>query len=367
MRPDLEQYYLIDQYLENKLKGEELAAFENQLIQNESFANEVQEQRMLNDLILEAELKDVRSQIEKDLFNIQNPSFFRMHWQWISAGVLCLFGALFFIIPGKKNPAPAIQQPVAIMEQKNNAVIQPAENSVQQTEKPLSEKRVVKTDAGTALNRTISADTAQAVSDLVSVTPAIVPVITKTEPHTETKLSEENKKTDCSSTKITFAFTTETSCMQTETGAIHIDNITGGHAPYTFTVNNKKIKEKNLTALGAGLYDIKIADKNGCYAEQKATILEKNCVQNIQQGAKFNINPAIGETCAIPFDTDKKGSVTVYNRSGKIVYRSVNPSGEYVEWNGSDGYGSLAEAGLYVYIIDYSDGTKVSGEVNIIR
>lgn len=155
--------------------------------------------------------------------------------------------------------------------------------------------------------------------------------------------------------------------MHTETGSIHIDKISGGVAPYSFTLNNKKNKEKNISELAAGTYEIKIVDKNGCSTVQRVTVLEKNCVSTIQQGSKFNINPSIGETCSIPFNTDKKGNLTIYNRNGKIIHRETNPEKDYIEWNGTDGYGALVESGLYVYVIDYMDGTKVTGEVNIIR
>ncbi|SFX74399.1 gliding motility-associated C-terminal domain-containing protein [Cytophaga hutchinsonii] len=367
MRPDLEHYYLIDQYLENKLTGQELAAFEQQLMQDKAFANEVQEQRMLNNLILEAELKSVRSQIEKDLLNMQTPSFFRMHWQWISAGALCLLGSLFFMLPGKKDiQTVSLQKSAAShIEKENNPDIAPVENTTQKTATALN--LPAKTDISDIVTRTQATDTAQAGSLVIAGTPVIVPVNTKTEPALETTAGEENKKTDCSLTKITSVITTENSCMNTETGSIHIDKISGGIAPYTYTLNNKKIKEKNVSALGAGIYEVKISDRNGCLSEQKISILEKNCTPAIQQGTKFNINPMLGETCSIAFDTDKKGSLTIYNRSGKIVYRVTNPSLDYIEWNGSDGTGALAEAGLYVYLIDYTDGTKVTGEVTITR
>jgi hypothetical protein len=377
LRPDLEQYYLIDQYLENKLKGAELTAFEEQLQNNASFAEEVAEQRMLNNLILEAELKSVRSQIAQDLASIQSPSFFRMHWQWIGMGLLSLSAILYFIIPSADSTNKTIikQSPVYSSENKNTPSIEVAEKSAKIPSTHNIEKNTAAITAGSATDvhaAEVSAGTnnnLQSVknTEIITSTTITPPANTNVIPLIETKPAEVVKTIDCSVTKISFSVTTETSCHHSETGSIYIDNLSGGIAPYSFTLNNKKIKEKNISNLGAGTYEVKISDRNGCSAEHTAIISEKNCTPAIQQGLKFNINPAIGETCNIPFDADKKGNITIYNRSGKIIYRVTNPSTDSVEWTGTDGYGALAEAGLYVYLIEYTDGTKVTGEVNIIR
>jgi hypothetical protein len=376
LRPDLEQYYLIDQYLDNKLKGEELTAFENQLMQDSSFAKEVEEQRMLNNFILEAELKDVRIQIEKDLLNIQKPSFFRMHWKWIGAGLLSISSILYFAVSNNEDVKQSNHvSSVHSIENKKQPVIDVIEKTNKPTPAVDNTRQTVqetKTVSGTGVNK--STDVVAEIKNNSSfntneaITPTVtIPENTNPAPKIETKPTEVTKTIDCSLTKISFSVTTETSCENTETGAIHIDRISGGIAPYSYTVNNKKVKEKNLFELAAGTYEVKISDKNGCSSEHKTTISEKNCTPSIQQGMKFNINPTIGETCSIPFNTDKKGNITIYNRGGKIIYKATDPSSDYIEWNGADGYGALAEAGLYVYIIEYTDGTKVTGEVNIIR
>lgn len=374
MRPDLDAYYLIDQYLENNLQGEELAAFENKMKADLSFANQVQEQQMLNAFILEAELKDVRDRIEQDLSRIQQPSFFRTHWKWIGVGILSISWILYFGISSKENTNKVLQQSTSqsiehtetAVSEKNKITVNPTKISSNAKSNTYSHDNVSGIETKTSTTTTII-DSIQIVKKIETITPFINPIDANHNPQIEARTTEETKKTDCSSIKITFSITTDMSCKNDETGSIYIEKISGGMAPYSYTLNNKKIKEKNIPDLAAGIYEVKISDKNGCSAEHKATVLEKNCTPAIQQGAKFNINPMIGETCSIPFNTDKKGSITIYSRSGKIIYRATNPSSDFVEWAGTDGYGALAEAGLYVYLIEYTDGTNVTGEVNIIR
>jgi hypothetical protein len=188
-----------------------------------------------------------------------------------------------------------------------------------------------------------------------------------TEPSIEIKKIEETTKIDCSISNIQFTLTSKATCPNDQKGVIYIQKVSGGAEPYSYTLNNKKIKTSVIENLSEGKYEIKISDKNGCSTVQNTTVLEENCTPKIQQGEKFNINPTIGESCSIQFNTDKKGTITIYNRGGKIIYRVTNPSSEFVDWNGADGYGALAEPGLYVYMIDYTDGTKITGEVNITR
>lgn len=372
MRPDLETYYLIDQYLDNNLKGEELIAFENQLSQDADFTKAVAEQRILNDLILEAELKDVRAQIGKDLINIQKPSFFRMNWQWIGLSILSICGILFF---GLNSNTDTVTQPSSVQPSEHTEKsVAPKTTTTQENTSTSTAVITVKNHASVETSTIEETGTNNlAVIDSVHTspkegTPAVDSTPANHTPATVTATAaEETKKTDCSVAKILFSLTTEASCENTETGSIAIEKLSGGTAPYSFSLNNKKVKEKIISDLGAGTYEIKITDRNGCFTAHTATVLEKNCTASIQQGMKFNINPTIGETCSIPFNTDKKGNITIYSRGGKIVHREQNPSSNYVEWNGTDGYGALAEAGLYVYIIEYTDGTKVTGEVNIIR
>jgi hypothetical protein len=373
LRPELEQYYLIDRYLENKLTGEELISFENQLSQDAQFLKRVEEQRMINDFILEAELKSVREQIEADLAGIQNPSFFRMHWKWITAGIFLMAGILYFSLLNKKSIYPSqeahLHQSIRSSQSTSLKTIRGADKTKEFT--PVEKVTVHKTNSSSIIHAGIG-DEIRTTADSVSNSPTIESVINRetvlnSDTEKEINTKKENKTHDCSRTEISCSMTTETSCSNARTGSISIEKISGGLEPYSLSLNNKKIKEKNISELGAGVYTLKITDKNGCYKECQAIVSEKNCISAIQQGSKFNINPAIGETCSIPFDDNKRGTLIIYNRSGKIVYRDTNPDKDYVEWNGADGYGALAEPGLYVYIIEYEDGTKITGEVNIMR
>ena len=372
MRPDLEQYYLIDQYLEKKLQGEELRAFEDHMKADSAFADQVYEQQVLNSLILEAELSDVRSQLEKDLARLNKPSFFKTYWKWIGLGSLFMAGTLLYtlnkgnttsIVKKEKETGTETKSQSQSIKAKSITNNNAANTSSVKKETPTTEAKVS--------NLTPVANT----TEQQSVQQVELPIQQKslidhpvTIASTETKQETEVKKHDCNAVKISFTLRAQAACENEQDGIILIDNISGGSAPLSMFVNDRKVQNSKIKDLNSGTYEVKVTDKNGCFHEQKVLVTEKNCAQPAEPKLmKFNINPTIGEVCKIPSNTAKKGDLTVYNRSGKIIYHTTNHSDEYIEWNGTDGYGALVDQGLYVYIIEYSDGTKETGEVNIVR
>jgi hypothetical protein len=376
LRPDLETYYIIDQYLGDNLRGEELIHFESKLKANASFAQEVAEQRMLNDFILEAELKSVRSQLSHDLANIETPSFIKKNWQWMGLGILAAAGILYYSTNQKVASEKITSEKSDIEISKNEAHITseikkevPAIKIKNNDDESALKNTTIPSKASHLKTQIVALDTIQTSIDPNISAPAKIATTSNTiiVPTVEIKKNEAVTKIDCSVSNIQFSLTSKATCQNDQKGAIYIQKVSGGSEPYTYTLNNKKIKTSLIENLSEGKYAIKISDKNGCYTEHTTTILEENCTPKIQQGEKFNINPTIGESCSIQFNTDKKGTITIYNRGGKIIYRVTNPSSAFIDWNGADGYGALAEPGLYIYMIDYTDGTTVSGEVNITR
>ncbi len=364
MRPDLEQYYLIDRYLANELNADELLAFELRMNKDTSFANAVSEQKILNNIILEAELKSVREQILHDLPKISGTSFFEKSWKWFGLSALIIVGIAYYAIPSKEPVAIEIEK---IIAESNEPVV-----TTKTDKKRIQE---IYTDKTIKTNTSKNIDTVS-VSGTISKTNILQTDTTSTihisaekisqivQPTTQQNQSADVKKSDCSATPIAFNVQTQATCSGEEEGTITIDGINGGSKPYRYTLNGSTSVQSYYTNLVSGEYTIKITDKNGCSAEKNITIKEKNC---IRQTTKFNINPSIGEVCSIPFAKNKTGNLTVYSRSGMIIYKITNYSDDKIEWNGTDGHGALADPGHYIYIIEYTDGVKESGEVNISR
>jgi len=366
LRPELEKYYQIDRYLANELERDERAGFERRMHEDTSFAQEVSEQKALNNIILEAELKSVREQMIQDLPNITDQSFLGKYWKWFGIGALILTGIAYYATPSKENVNNTLPEK-RVTENHSDIINDNAQiNQVKKSHSAETNINKIKPTELTQQSNTSTVETNTVATDTITNT-----YITPNK--SEQKFSQTNtsqnqlveiKKIDCAKSAIHFNAQTQATCIGEEEGKIIIDDISGGTKPYKYTFNDITSNKTSYINLGSGDYSIKVTDRDGCSYEKTITIKEKNCVQ---QTNKFNINPSIGEVCTIPFAKNKTGNLTIYSRSGMIIFKVTNHTDDTVEWNGSDGHGALAEPGHYIYIIEYNDGYKESGEVNISR
>ncbi|MDO8367043.1 MAG: PKD domain-containing protein [Saprospiraceae bacterium] len=70
-----------------------------------------------------------------------------------------------------------------------------------------------------------------------------------------------------------FALNTEPSCSNTPTGVLDISGISGGPAPYQYSLNNIDYQDSTkFTGLPAGTYTVYVEDDNGCVFEGNTTL-----------------------------------------------------------------------------------------------
>ena len=105
---------------------------------------------------------------------------------------------------------------------------------------------------------------------------------------------------------------TDAACGQ-DNGSLSIGNVTGGDAPYAYSINGGTYSNTtNYTNLAAGTYTIAVRDANGCVFSTTATI-------NSGGGAVPPVLTLIQPTCAIP-----TGTVTVTSPLGAQYTYSIN-------------------------------------------
>jgi outer membrane protein OmpA-like peptidoglycan-associated protein len=104
-------------------------------------------------------------------------------------------------------------------------------------------------------------------------------------------------------------------CKANKQGEIHID-VAGGVAPYKYSWSNGD-KSKDLTAVNAGNYSVRITDTNGCVQTVTAAITEPaELVASL--GSVIN-NDCFGQT---------KGSIQISTSGGKEPYRYAWSTGD---------------------------------------
>ena len=112
--------------------------------------------------------------------------------------------------------------------------------------------------------------------------------------HMSCSNSDEPQRVNCETSDLAISFTASnpTSCAVAD-GSITV-NATGGGAPYQFAMDAKSYTSgSSFTGLGAGIYVMKVKDKNGCERTTNVTLTSPNSslaatIQITDSGCKFN-------------------------------------------------------------------------------
>src|SRR5690606_19613483 len=113
--------------------------------------------------------------------------------------------------------------------------------------------------------------------------------------------------------------------------------------------------------LGKGVYLFYIRDFKGCTSKIEVSVGEKNCKPN-----KFIINTTIGESWIVS-EWNLNYTLKIYNKSGREILKKSSKEMPYYEWQGDYNYGNILDSGLYIYIIEYTNGQIDNGQISIVR
>lgn len=367
MRPELETYHQIDSYLNGKLEGEALRSFEHQLQTDPAFAEEVSFQQLTNEVVMGASYEDIRLQMTKDIDKIDTSDTTKTWSLYTAAAFILITGAVsiysYYTNTSSTKPTntkesnPTVPSSVSSQAPDTYITTQPKTGS--------SQKDIQTSIPATQHSVTNTIDTQSTVAPAAQVQQHTA--AEKATP--DVKITQPVEKTPgtnpCSNTQIAADISTKPTCTNESTGSILIPSaqIHGGMNPYTLSLDHtpaKPIKE-SYSYLSAGTHTILITDKNGCSKEFHVSIAEKNCKKT-----SYVFAPEKGETWKISGNDNADFTITLINIAGTQVYKSQIMQGEF-EWQGIGQHGEYLSAGLYIYIIEYTNGQKENGQVTIVR
>ena len=157
---------------------------------------------------------------------------------------------------------------------------------------------------------------------------------------------------DCATTDlaVTFTFTDPTSCG-TNNGTITA-NAAGGAGPYQYALDAQTYSaNSNFTGLGAGTYQIKLKDKNGC--ERTTSVILKTPGSSLEASAQASSNSGC---------KTNNGSITINATGGSAPYSySINNGAASM----TNTIGSLA-AGNYTVKVTDNIGCSVTQNVRVM-
>jgi hypothetical protein len=119
------------------------------------------------------------------------------------------------------------------------------------------------------------------------------------------------------------------------------------------------------------------------FPEQSAPLVEKNDstglipeniiilpsqpedIQSDDSENNFSFKPEYREVFNIPVYTEFEGFIKIFDRVGNIVYTQRIFNNQANTWDGTNSRGGISPPGLYIYIIEYLDGHKKTGQIII--
>ncbi|MDO5510040.1 MAG: T9SS type B sorting domain-containing protein [Weeksellaceae bacterium] len=138
-----------------------------------------------------------------------------------------------------------------------------------------------------------------------------------------------------------------------------IINATGGEQPYEYSLNGMIWSPSNqFNYLAPGTYQIYVRSATGCVSEVMEISIFTTPTLFTPNGDGINDTFRLPELSGAP-----NSEVRIFDRYGKMIYNGVTVGNEV--WDGIDNRGHKVPTEDYWYIIDLSDGRKLTGHVTV--
>lgn len=376
MTDNIQLYDQIDRYLRGELKADD--AFVQRLQYDKELALEVEVQRLLGEATVDYKLMQVEKIIERhreDALSLNRKS---TKWIWQSATAVFIGALVYYYAFVIKKEKTIVKESDPKMESvKKTEIVDALKKSdgqkISQTETRSKETSIKVETLKVVVPKSaaIPEEQQNVASEKHSTIPqALKEVEILSIPTIHSDALEVKKEASvpvpvpCQHVVIK-AYVGETKpCNGSRNGLLSVENIRGGTAPYTFSLDKgKNFQEEHVFShLQASYYDVLVKDAKGCetYVTQQHHLKSKLCVSI----AEHSFNPHI-ETWELPNDIEKAGEISIVSKEGKQVYMRSFGLNEKITWDGSAQNGPLLSSGIYIYTIKYSDGITEQGKITL--
>ena len=373
----IEKYELIERYLLGNTSPSEKAEVEFRIKNDTEFANEVELHRNIQNLVYDSSLLEVKDTLQKirrkkQLKLKRRTRFYRgllvvgFCASILTISLLLIKNKDIAVRPASEAPEaseafsdtiePAILQKEIPQEKKEPQIIskettvksEPIGNIIPSTDK----HKIIRKKVNPEGIRLKPKDEPELIE------PPIITIPLPADDNLGISADTIAKPCNLNAQYLTFA-----SCNSRPTGMIQIrlNSISGGTSPFKSALDGVYTDSMIYRNLKPGLYQLEIMDAAGCVKKFGfVQIDEKQCF------VKDTIFSPDYEVWDIPIEPKHPGVLTIYNRSGQIVYQ-LNFDGSSVEtWNGMNQKGEILPYGLYPFTIKYDDGRVFNGTVTIV-
>ncbi len=381
MKQDIEINEWIESFLNGDLPANERVSFRKKLEEDPDFAHKVELHRQLRDIITDGAYLNIKSELKSIHLGKTIITKRIKRITGFGLGGLMIGVILLWMQPGWLNREKnSNEQPISVLEDSMAVTYQevPLSKRNQETAS-IKSLRAPSADQNPAddriPDRTFQVDTVLIKEEIQTAVPVKneVPKTEKqvSEPYSENKpipvKPEATGKPDCRKVKIEGSFLESESCDDKPTGSIAIDrqSLTGGQAPYTFSMSQVNFRDTSLfSGLYPGSYALYARDANNCISRIGLALIRSVDCANLYQAV---FAPSRGEIWTIPIDPDRSGTLNIFSKVGTMVYSVRFTGSEPVTWSGTTISGQALPMGIYQFGIRYTDGGSFMGNVTIVR
>ncbi len=376
MKSNLTIEELIQGYNLGTLSPEDLAVAEWKLANEPDFAEAVEADAMVNEVIFGNALADVRQQMSADLSKIEQSRKTNIK-VGVAVGVL-MVGALLTTVLWNSGEPPAqppqeIKPPIITPDRAAVSIANDDDNSTSEVENEPVEvtKPSITTQVPTpsvAEKTLLVVDSAPGVVNKPTVEPTTVPVVKAVTPSEPIAKPTEQQPTKAVTAicDIHFEVKTTASCQDNEDGAIQVlmSSVTGAKEPLLFTIKELGVKSVGGTfhQLAAGEYTITLQDQSGCTTKKTTLIQEKTCLPE-----SVSFNPNYGEVAMLHPTNQNNIHLQVFSRLGVLIFENNFEPGQAITWNGQSKDGAIVSTGTYVCVLINEKGEKSSIQASVLK
>lgn len=347
----------IDQFLVGKLKGEDLANFENRVASDAAFAEMVEVQRIANQIVLTKHLAHLKEKMENDLRPRKAGGNW---WKWSPLIGVALVGFLMidrYNSEPKKEIVATNNSAGEVQRVEPRTVVADAENNKQ--------KEIKRTNSNPLLN---TEPRQQSINEARENNLAIHQIEKNIQQDALNEGRNEERmvsvvpnatKPDCSQKKWSVDIQTTPACQGKEEGEILVFDKLPNR--YSLDEGHTFSAKKEFRKLPAKLYTLLIVDNDGCSKSEHVEVKEKRC----KDVHEVVLNPHLG-TWKIPLKENSQAEIHVFDKSGKLVFQKQLASSVEEEWDGKNNEGQLLPPGYYAFTIEYTDGDVQRGFISIM-
>lgn len=309
MSKELELLERVDLYLEGKLSSEEKAALEAQMEADSSLAELVQHQKVSNELILGERLHNVKALMDQD-FAAGKVKGGTNGLKWWTGGLVLAGAVVLFLLvqPSTTSLVSVNEKKVPVENKKYDNDRKPTPPETQASDQVAGEKKVIKNP--------VKKEKPSAESKEEPLIPA------------DEEREEEVSGKDDIIEEIKIA-----------ENKIEIPEPV---IPQEKTVTETKAPE---------------------HKPEKPEVAKAENVR-IRKGEDHGFKPEFGEVFQLTVPEGKEAEIRIMNRAGNIVFSRKAESEQFI-WDGRTLQGGIAQAGLYIYILEFANGEKESGQIII--